>query len=167
MYATVPHLLEEFGAVEIARICEGDKSPFLVTADLLTAAAAGEPLGDATPEEVAATERALLRAQTALQRATSRMDSYLGGRATLPLTAPVIEANGLGLICLNIARYFLQDDRATEEVRNRYKDDMSWLKSVSTGAIALVGGETGGPVAAPVRTVSHGQAKSSIDWSRF
>jgi len=166
MYSTVLQLINAFGAVETARVCDGDSAPFLVTAELFTAAAKGESLEGASEEEIAATAAAIERAQSALRRATQRMDSYLGQAVELPLAAEVIEANSIEDVCLNFTRYILNDNRATEEIRSRYKDDESWLKSIANGSAKLIG--IGGGTLPSVQTSARrGQVRSSIDWERY
>lgn len=165
MYATVLQLIQQFGIVEISRNCDGDAEPFLVTPGLFKRAANGQALENTSTEEQEAVAAALAKATAALTTASQRMDSFLGMRAALPLSPAVIAANGLPQICLNIARYLLQDDRATDEQRARYKDDMDWLKCVAKGDTQLIG-QDGGAIAPVSGFARHGQAVSSIDWSR-
>ena len=168
MYATILQLIKAFGIVETARVCDGDAAPFLVTAALFAAAAKGEELPDATtPEEEAAVAAAIERAGDALAQASRTMDSYLGVRFTLPLSPEVVEANGLRTRCLNIGRYLLHDDRATEEIRNRYKDDMTWLREIRDGKAQLIGAEGGGSTAPTSGGIRHGQGASGFNWSGF
>lgn len=165
MYATVPQLIAAFGIVEIARLCDTDEAPYLVTPALFKAAAAGEAVVG-TPEEVAATVAALARASDALRRASTRMDSYIGMRYPLPLLVVVIGQNSLEQVCLNIARFLLQDNRATDEVRARYKDDIDWLTQISVGKAALVGADDA-PATAANGGTRHGQARSNFDWAGY
>jgi phage gp36-like protein len=78
----------------------------------------------------------------ALADADARIDAYLQGRYTLPLAdAPAI----LVQLASDIARYLLQDDRATDEVRRRYGDAIRYLEQVAAGKVSLSpapGGET-------------------------
>lgn len=69
-----------------------------------------------------------------LQSASDLADSYLRGRYELPLagTPRVLIFN----VC-DIARYYLYDDAATEQVEKRYKTAIAWLKSVSDGTVTL------------------------------
>ncbi len=70
----------------------------------------------------------------ALADADAKIDGYLASRYTLPLaTVP----GSLVRIACDIARYFLYDNHATEEVRNRYKDAEKFLVSLGKGEITL------------------------------
>ncbi len=168
MYATVLQLIKAFGIVEIARLCDGDAEPYLVSAELFRAAAKGEALPDGTtPEEEAAVADALEKGEDALVQASRDMDSYLGVRFTLPLSPDVVEANGLRTRCMNLSRYLLSDDRATEEIRARYKDDKTWLREIRDGKAQLIGAEGGGSTAPTGTGIRHGQGASRIDWAGF
>lgn len=63
------------------------------------------------------------------------INGFLAARYPLPLSAPVPTV--LELLECDIARYFLHDDRATEQVENRYKDAIGLLRDVSKGAAML------------------------------
>ena len=81
-YATATALLTRFDAAEIAqRVDRG--VPRLVTAELLTAVAAGASLVDYTLEEAARGAVALTVVTRALQDADDTINSYLAGRYTL------------------------------------------------------------------------------------
>lgn len=70
----------------------------------------------------------------ALDDADAKIDGYLASRYTLPLV-PIPSA--LVRIACDIARYFLYDNHATEEVRNRYKDAEKFLLALGKGEITL------------------------------
>ena len=72
----------------------------------------------------------------ALADADSEIDSRLGLRYAVPLTAP--PAIVLDVAC-RIARYKLHEDRATEKVRNDYQDAIKFLDSVAAGRAILPG----------------------------
>lgn len=66
--------------------------------------------------------------------AAAEIDSYLGGRYTLPLTAvPQV----LVRVCADIARYRLYDAQPTDLVASRYKADTQWLTQVANGVVQL------------------------------
>jgi phage gp36-like protein len=70
----------------------------------------------------------------ALADADALIDGYLAARYTLPLTyTPAILVGPAA----DIARFRLWDDRATEEVRQRYEDAMAMLKLISQGVVVL------------------------------
>lgn len=70
----------------------------------------------------------------ALADADSEINGYLASRYTLPLDpVPTV----LERVACEIARYYLYEDRVTEQVKRRYDDAIKFLKGVSTGAVAL------------------------------
>lgn len=90
--------------------------------------------------------------------ATAEIDSYLIGRYALPLTP---QPAGLTRICCDIARYFLYDDAATEQVIARFEAVIKYLEQVAKGNIRL-GFDTGG-AAVP----NSGTVKLSSDTAVF
>lgn len=95
----------------------------------------------------------------ALADADAEIDGYLVGQYLLPL--PSVPKNLVMLAC-DIARYKLYDDRATEQVRQRYEDAVKYLRSVGKGELSLgldpanqPAAPAGGPkVDGPARTFS-------------
>jgi phage gp36-like protein len=81
----------------------------------------------------------------ALQSASDEIDTYLGGRYTVPLETP---PPYIRQICVDIAVYRLALDIGprTEEMRLRYTDAINYLKSLAKGDLDLpvTGGEGGG-----------------------
>ena len=78
----------------------------------------------------------------ALSLASDEIDSYIGVRYKLPLTA----APGLLLqFCVDIALYRLASsgDVLTDDSRRRYDDTIKHLKDISRGAASLVLPDTG------------------------
>ena len=72
----------------------------------------------------------------ALSDADAEIDVRLATRYALPLAAtPVV----LVRVAADLARYFLWDARATEQVRNRYKDAIKLLDQIAGGAVKLGG----------------------------
>lgn len=112
-YATLQDMIDRFGETELAQL--SDRSGSAVAVDQLVIDA---KLADADAE----------------------IDGYLGQRYTLPLaTVPQV----LKRIATDVARYHLYDDRATEQVTNRYKDAIAFLKDVARG-LATIGVDQGG-----------------------
>lgn len=66
--------------------------------------------------------------------AGAEIDSYLQSRYALPL--PTVPA-ALVRICCDITRYRLFNDRAIDEVRNRYTDAVKYLTSIANGVVQL------------------------------
>lgn len=70
----------------------------------------------------------------ALSDAAEEADSYVAVRYSLPL--PSVPKPLLIAVC-DIARFRLYKDRATEEVRYRYEQAVSWLKRLADGKVLL------------------------------
>ena len=78
----------------------------------------------------------------ALGDADAEINGYLAAQYALPLAS--VPAVLVRLAC-DIARYQISADRVTESVRDRYKDAVAFLKSLSKGE-AQLGVATGQPV---------------------
>jgi phage gp36-like protein len=132
-YATATQLLTRFSANEIAqRADRGDTR--LVTAQLMTDAAAGTSLAGYTAGEQAAAPKALAVVQRALDDARNTIDSHIGGRYPLPI-APVPEI--LERVACDLARFYLYDDQVTETIQKRFDDAMKLLRDVRDGKSQL------------------------------
>ena len=78
----------------------------------------------------------------ALTDADAEIDARLAPRYALPLAStPVV----LVRIAADIARYFLWDARATEQVRNRFRDAQRLLDQIASGDVVLGGAVTLAP----------------------
>lgn len=75
----------------------------------------------------------------AIADASAEIDSYLKDY-TLPLA--VVPDNLIRAAC-DMARYYLYDDRAPEQVVNRYRDAVKWLGLVANGTVTLGLSNTG------------------------
>lgn len=72
--------------------------------------------------------------ERALTDAAADIDARLAVRYLLPLgSVPAV----LVRVAADLARYYLHDTRATEGVRNRYKEATAVLDKIGSGAIAL------------------------------
>lgn len=111
-YATQQDLEERFGPQELAQLTDPDAGAVI----------------DATV------------VARALSDAAAEIDARLSTRGyTLPLaTVPTV----LVRVAADLARYFLWDARASEQVRNRYRDAIGLLDKIGSGAIVLPGAET-------------------------
>lgn len=70
----------------------------------------------------------------ALADADAEIDGHLMGRYTLPLASvPIV----LTRYACDIARYFLYDNHATEQVSKRYDDARRFLVAIGKGDISL------------------------------
>ncbi|MEX0271393.1 gp436 family protein [Leptolyngbyaceae cyanobacterium UHCC 1019] len=86
-------------------------------------------LEDSTAEEID-----VVPLNRALTDASSMIDTYLGGKYTVPFTTvPAV----LIPHCLNIARYYLDRNSAREDVRQRYEDAIRWLEQLAKGILTL------------------------------
>ncbi|WP_336933190.1 DUF1320 domain-containing protein [Acinetobacter bereziniae] len=72
--------------------------------------------------------------EEALQDATEEIDSYVAVKYSLPL--PSIPST-LQRIACNIARYRLYFQQPTDEVENRYKAEIDFLKRIADGKAVL------------------------------
>ncbi|EJP2451523.1 DUF1320 family protein, partial [Salmonella enterica] len=70
----------------------------------------------------------------ALNDAGAQVDSYLSAKYTLPLA---VVPQVLVQHCCAIAFYYLCDQQATDQVRDRYRDAMTWLREVKNGSIPI------------------------------
>lgn len=140
-YATARDLLARSDAEEIARLADRG-SPRIVTAELLTIAALG---GDHTPwgdEETAAVNACMDVIALALSDAQSTINGYLAGRYQVPLAAvPEI----IKRLTVDLARYFLAADNATESVEKRHKAAVDMLSAISKGTVSLGVNESAQP----------------------
>lgn len=132
-YATAANLLERFSAEEIAQ--RADRSiPRLVTAAMLSTAAAGGDMSGYTAPEQAAAAAALALINGALADADSEIDGYVATRYSVPLNpAPSIVKR---LAC-DLARYHLYDDQATETIQKRRDAAVAELRDISAGKVSL------------------------------
>ena len=96
----------------------------------------------------------------ALSDAEAEINGYLAVRYTLPLlSTPAV----LKRLCCDIARYYLYDDWANDQVRARFEDATKLLKLIADGKVQL-GTE---PAAAPQTRASEPQfTKSDRVFSR-
>jgi len=70
----------------------------------------------------------------ALTDADGEINGYLTGRYTLPLsTVPGV----IKRLACDMARYYLFDIKATDQVLQRYKDAIKFLQSIAAGTASL------------------------------
>lgn len=72
--------------------------------------------------------------EEALQDASEEIDSYIAVKYVLPLPST---PSTLKRIACNIARYRLYFQQPTEEVENRYKAEIDFLKRIADGKATL------------------------------
>lgn len=108
--------------------------PYATQQDMVDRFAQTELVQLTNPDNPAATTVNATVLGQALADADAAIDGYLQSRYTLPLA--VVPKVILRYAC-DIARYFLYDDRATEQVEKRYNDAIKFLEQVAKGAITL------------------------------
>jgi len=70
----------------------------------------------------------------ALNDAKATIDGYLAARYPLPLAAV---PDVLNRVSCDLARYYLYDERATEQVTKRHDDALKLLDKISNGSVTL------------------------------
>ncbi|EDL3540848.1 DUF1320 family protein [Salmonella enterica] len=70
----------------------------------------------------------------ALNDAGALADSYLSAKYTLPLA---VVPQVLVQHCCAIAFYYLCDQQATDQARDRYREALAWLREVKNGSISI------------------------------
>lgn len=90
------------------------------------------------PDSDAPNEKKLTQALT---DAGALIDSYLSAKYTLPLA---VVPQVLAQHCCAIAFYYLLDQQATDQARDRYRDALTWLREVKSGSIPIGVDEAGG-----------------------
>lgn len=106
-YCTRDDLVTRFGEEEIIRLTDHDNSVGAVV--------------DAVLDQ-------------AIADATGEIDGYIAVRHSLPL--PQVPAMLVQIAC-DIARYYLYEDHAHEQVRERYEDARRRLEGIAAGKIHL------------------------------
>lgn len=130
-YATALELVIAFGARELAEVSTPKR--FDVVGDERLELAIEGAIVTGEPDENAL-EACLDAINEALSIADSLVDSYLGMKYTLPLAST---PTALKKRTLDLARFELHDERATEEVRNRRNDAIKWLEMLAAGKATL------------------------------
>lgn len=97
---------------------------------------------------------ALANVERALRDADSTINGYLASRYRTPVTQA---ADVLERIACQLARYFLYDDGATDQVKKNYDDSIAFLRDVSQGKVQLGPGDSGAtaPASAGAEMVSE------------
>lgn len=88
--------------------------------------------------EISQLERYLMgdeSVEASIADAGSIIDGWIGAKYAIPLEYP---PENIKIFVCDIARYLLWKSKASEEVRRRYEDAMSYLKGVSKGTNVLL-----------------------------
>jgi len=122
-YATKQDLIDRFGQPELIELTDRATPPTGVIDDVVIT--------------------------RALADADAQIEAYISITHTLPLSpipATLVRMAG------DIARYYLYEDRATEQVKERFEAAIAFLKNVAAGKAGL-GVDAGGSAPAPAATV--------------
>ncbi|WOE40704.1 gp436 family protein [Acinetobacter chinensis] len=90
--------------------------------------------GEGELQELESMQTAGNSIEEALQDASEEIDSYIAVQYVLPLPST---PSTLKRIACNIARYRLHFQHPTEEIENRYKAEIDFLKRVADGKATL------------------------------
>jgi len=92
----------------------------------------------------------------ALADADAEIDTRISARYALPLASvPTV----LVRVAADLARYFLWDARATEQVRNRYKDATALLDKIGRGDVSVPGAALLTPAAGSVAVLASAPSR--------
>jgi phage gp36-like protein len=137
MYITPEEYVAYFGLEETAAIATPQRSSQIST-DLLYLTITGGDRSAYTPEEIAIADETLEVINISIDSASREMDSYFASRYNLPLSTDIIAKNPIKDFCYDITRYRIAKVIPSEEIVERYKHAIEWLKGVSNGVISLV-----------------------------
>lgn len=162
MYLTALELMQRFGPQELAQIATPDDQ-VVVEAALMRATIEGTSRRGWTSDEIAVADLAAAAIDAALADAGALIDGYLASRYTLPLTTVPLP---LKRIAGDATRYYLMDDKATEEVRDRFKALSKLLEHIRDGLFTL-GAEDPTPAQAGSPAVSTARPDRVMTPSRM
>lgn len=133
MYLSALELMQRFGPQELAQTATPDDQAVVASA-LMRATIEGADRTAWTADEIAVADLAAEAVDAALADAAALIDGYLASRYTLPLTTVPLP---LKRIAGDAARYYLMDDRATEEVSDRFEALKKLLQQIRDGKFTL------------------------------
>lgn len=162
MYTAALKMLELFGDLEVAELAAPETPS--VNGVLLRLTIEGGDRSAYTLEDQGFADDAQARLESVIVEAGREIDSYISPRYTLPLTQDMIDSSALPRKCGDITRYFLMDNRSTEEVENRYKAAIKWLGDISMNKASLGVEDT--TAAEPGRVVAR-QGVSGTNWDHY
>jgi len=162
-YITLEQLIERFGLTEISQLLQDEQD--IVTDELLSNILNGEA-SSYSEQEVKATESAIARAETIIQRISDFMDSKFRARYTLPLQNP--EQGNVVECCLALSRAALADDQTQVSKKVIAERDhwREWLKDVSNGK-ALLHEDRVGKIKGEEKTYPTRRPKSRVNWANY
>lgn len=77
---------------------------------------------------------ALAKIEDAIEAAQDLVDNFLRSRYVLPLE---VAPSTVTEIMVRVARYTLHNERASDEIVERYKEAMKWLQAIADGTMVL------------------------------
>lgn len=162
-YTTATKLLDQFGDTEVA-LQAASEFPN-VDGVLLRLTVTGGDRSAYSAQDIADADQTQVRLNAVIDSAGRLIDSYLSPRYSLPLDQAFIDQSSLPEFCNDIVRYKLMDDLATEEVDNRYKEALRWLRDVSMNKASL-GEQDTATATAEGRMISR-PGNSKTDWETY
>lgn len=129
-YATTADLINAIGQREAVQL---DETGFVTEPMVALLAEAGDTSG-LTADEAKALASLEKQLTDALADARSLIDAHLARRYALPIGDP---PRILRRICVDLARYYLQDHDPKSTVVKRYEDWLAFLKRVAAGNASL------------------------------
>ena len=132
-YITPADMLS-FGAREIAQAARPDDGPKLVP-ELLRLTIDGGDRSAYSADEQGGADGALARLETVIDRAEGVYEDHCRHRYALPLH-PVGEQDKGTM--RDLARYYLYEDRADENVKDRYEAALGHCRAIAAGRVILL-----------------------------
>jgi phage gp36-like protein len=126
MYVDKAQMIERFGETELIQLTDRDGSAGAIVAAVLERA-----IGDAQAE----------------------IDAYLRTAGYVVPLDPVPEL--VSRIAADLARYYLYDKQATDEVAKRYEHQVKLLQRIADGDVSLGAGAGGSPGAAQTTSIER------------
>lgn len=132
MYCTLTDMIGRFGADELIQLA--NRLPVHVPDAALEELAEGGDLSGYAAEVAEAAERVADAVDEAIADARAEIDPYLEARYRLPFASvPRV----ISRIAIEVARYVLHGDTATEAVQRRYRDQIALLRRIASGEVSL------------------------------
>lgn len=132
-YATPQDLAGRFDAHELAQLAV-PQGFTAISGELLQLTIDDGDRSAFTADEISAADAALAKINRALADAAGDIDGHVSARYRLPLSSvPLV----LKRTASDLARYYLYDDHAPEQIAKRYDDAIKLLLNVSRGTVSL------------------------------
>ncbi len=141
MYATLSELFLRFGYTELAGVASPDDL-MVPSAGALRTLITSESDPPVFPDwvsdaEIASCEEVATKCEYALDSASKEIDSFIVAKYAVPLDDVLLTGTNLPIICCDLARELLYDDKCTEEIKLRADRARSYLAKLASGALPL------------------------------